>query len=46
MPCSGPNYGKIRACLPELKIEFENHVKIEEIRILIKNRIQCQQLNT
>lgn len=46
MSCRRPNYGKIRACLPELKIEFENHVKNEEIRILIKIRIQCQQLNT
>jgi hypothetical protein len=38
MPCCRPNNGKIRASLPELKIEFENYVKIEEIRKFIKNR--------
>jgi hypothetical protein len=32
MPRSRPNNGKIRTSLPEPKIEFENHVKIEEIR--------------
>jgi hypothetical protein len=32
MPRSRPNNGKIRTSLPEPKIAFENHVKIEEIR--------------
>lgn len=43
MPRCRPNNGKIRTSLHEPKIAFENHVKIEEIRTFIKNRIQCQQ---
>ena len=35
MPRCRPNNGKIRTSLPGPKIEFENHVKIEEIRIFI-----------
>jgi hypothetical protein len=31
MPRCRPNNGEIRTSLPEPKIEFENHVKIEEI---------------
>lgn len=33
MSRSRPNNGKIRTSVPDLKIAFENHVKIKEIRI-------------